>query len=83
MDVLDRYEGCSRESAKPYRYVRSKCRIGLEDRRRVTAWIYVWNLPTDGMPKIETGRWLSKPDKAISSKRRPGAKVKTKAKEVA
>ena len=74
MDALDRYEGCSRESVKPYRYIRTQRCIRLEVGRRVTAWIYVWNMPTDRMPKIDSGRWLSKPDKGTASNQRSAVK---------
>ena len=58
--LLDRYEGCAQDSPKPHAYSRSKVRIRLDDGRKVTAWVYVWNQPTAGLKPIPDGRWISR-----------------------
>lgn len=55
--ALDRYEGCAPLSPLPHPYARRRIRVAGEGARRVTAWVYEWVKATDGLPRIEDGRW--------------------------
>lgn len=55
--ALDDYEGCGPLSPRPAPYRRTRIRPRLADGRRVTAWMYVWSLPTDTLTPVSDGRW--------------------------
>jgi gamma-glutamylcyclotransferase (GGCT)/AIG2-like uncharacterized protein YtfP len=57
LDVLDRYEGCTRDHPTPHAYARRRVWVTTDDGRGVVAWVYLWNRPLGAMPRIEGGRW--------------------------
>lgn len=55
--VLDRYEGCANDPP-PTEFRREKAMITLEKGVRVAAWIYLYNWPTFGLPRILSGDYV-------------------------
>ena len=55
--ILDRYEGCADEPP-PTEFRREKARITLQDGMRIEAWIYLYNWPTAGLPRIPSGDYV-------------------------
>jgi len=65
IQALDEYEGCAPHSPAPHPYARRRVRVRMPDGRRVTAWMYQWVKPVDGLIPIADGRWrgpLRKPE---------------------
>ena len=56
---LDFYEECSDKSPWPHEFKRIKATVTLDSGKRVTAWIYEFNLPTDSYSRIESGDYMS------------------------
>jgi gamma-glutamylcyclotransferase (GGCT)/AIG2-like uncharacterized protein YtfP len=56
--VLDDYEACAPSSPQPHEYVRRPCQVMLADDTRAEAWVYLYNRPVDGLPRILSGRFL-------------------------
>lgn len=56
--ALDQYEACGPGFAAPTEYLRLKQQITLENDEIVTAWVYVYNHPTDGLEHIMSGDFL-------------------------
>lgn len=56
--VLDDYEACAPSSPQPHEYARRLCRVTLADDAHADAWIYLYNHPVDGLPRIRSGRFL-------------------------
>lgn len=52
LPLLDRYEECSPEFSEPNEYSRQKQSVLLRDGRTVTAWVYIYNHPTEGLEPI-------------------------------
>jgi len=55
--VLDRYEGCA-DDPPPTEFRREKATITLENGDQVEAWIYLYNWPTFGLPRIRSGDYV-------------------------
>ena len=55
---LDQYEECGRAFPEPTEYVRRMERVRLHDGRIITAWVYVYNRPTNNLYLIESGDFL-------------------------
>lgn len=60
LEELDRYEGC-RPDPPGGEYVRSLAPVTLANGRALDAWIYLYNRPTDGLARIESGDFLRAP----------------------
>lgn len=52
LPLLDQYEECGPEFSEPNEYSRQKQSVLLKDGRLVTAWVYVYNHPTEGLDLI-------------------------------
>ena len=59
LSLLDDYEGCSNDPAKPGEYRREKRRVFPRDGGAVTAWVYLLNRPADGLPVVPGGDYLA------------------------
>ncbi len=55
---LDAYEGCDPGSPQPTEYVRRRQTVHLEGGEIIEAWVYLYNLPTLGLPRIASGDFL-------------------------
>jgi gamma-glutamylcyclotransferase (GGCT)/AIG2-like uncharacterized protein YtfP len=55
---LDDYEGCGPSAPQPTLYIRVTRPITLPD-RTVDAWVYLYNRPVSGLPRILSGRFLA------------------------
>lgn len=55
--VLDLYEGCAPACPLPHPYARRRIRVRTPNGQRVTAWMYAWVKPVDGLRHIADGRW--------------------------
>jgi gamma-glutamylcyclotransferase (GGCT)/AIG2-like uncharacterized protein YtfP len=55
---LDDYEGCGLNVPQPAEYVRVQRPVKRADGTVVTAWIYLYNHPVEGLPLIPSGRFL-------------------------
>jgi predicted DCC family thiol-disulfide oxidoreductase YuxK/gamma-glutamylcyclotransferase (GGCT)/AIG2-like uncharacterized protein YtfP len=56
---LDRYEGCGPEFPAPTEYVRQQHEVTLTSGQSLMAWIYIYNCPTDQLPRILSGDFLN------------------------
>lgn len=59
LETLDEYEGTKTEGGRPPYYRRERRRVTLEDGRKIEAWIYLFNRPTDRLERIESGDFLA------------------------
>ncbi|MFA6247900.1 MAG: gamma-glutamylcyclotransferase family protein [Mucilaginibacter sp.] len=66
--VIDDYEGYGPEQDLPNLYIRSVAPIET-DSGAVDAWIYLYNLPTNGLPQIASGNYAE----YIKQKKSPGS----------
>lgn len=65
--VIDDYEGYGTEQDQPNLYIRSVALVETNS-GAVDAWIYVYNLPTNGLPQITSGNYAE----YITQKKSPG-----------
>lgn len=56
---LDEYEECGPGFAAPTEYARVRQKVALDDGRELEAWVYVYSRPTEGLPEITSGDFLS------------------------
>jgi len=61
LPFLDRYEGCSREDAKPHVYQRTRACAVLENGQAVDVWLYCLNRIMNGLAPISGGRYRPGP----------------------
>lgn len=57
---LDAYEKCGPGFPQPAEYVRRRAEVTLDNGKAVSAWLYVYNRPTEGLVLIEDGDFLGK-----------------------
>ncbi|HAW91389.1 MULTISPECIES: gamma-glutamylcyclotransferase family protein [unclassified Arsukibacterium] len=55
---LDQYEECGSGFASPTEYLRLKQQVTLENSEKISAWVYCYNHPTDGLQQIMSGDFL-------------------------
>ncbi len=55
---LDAYEQCGPGFATPTEYLRHKQQITLNSGKIVTAWVYIYNHPTQGLKQILSGDFV-------------------------
>jgi gamma-glutamylcyclotransferase (GGCT)/AIG2-like uncharacterized protein YtfP len=58
LKVLDRYEGLDEKEPRSGEFRRSRAVVDLGAGKTVKAWIYVFNRPTAGLPRIRSGDYL-------------------------
>ncbi|TNJ42974.1 gamma-glutamylcyclotransferase [Tamlana fucoidanivorans] len=56
-NVLDDYEGINEQSDVPDLYKRILVEAWLFDKRKLKAWVYIYNRPTKGLPVISSGKY--------------------------
>jgi len=57
LEALDRYEGCGPDDPEPRFFRREAWTVELTGGEVVQAWVYLWNRPVDGLPRISSGDW--------------------------
>jgi gamma-glutamylcyclotransferase (GGCT)/AIG2-like uncharacterized protein YtfP len=57
---LDDYEECGPTFSKPTEYVRCKHHVKLRSGDVISAWVYIFDKPTDGLRLIESGDFIRK-----------------------
>lgn len=60
LSCLDDYEECSPKFTKPTAYVRRKENVQTKSGEVVTAWVYIYDRPTEGLQLIQSGDFLEK-----------------------
>jgi gamma-glutamylcyclotransferase (GGCT)/AIG2-like uncharacterized protein YtfP len=58
LPLLDRYEGCTDRYDPAAEYRRERQVVVREDGTAVPAWIYLYNRPTAGLRRIDSGDYL-------------------------
>lgn len=58
LSILDRYEGCGPQAARPHEYRREIVPVELIDGQLLLAWTYIYNRPTSGLQTIAGGDYL-------------------------
>jgi gamma-glutamylcyclotransferase (GGCT)/AIG2-like uncharacterized protein YtfP len=59
LSVLDIYEECAAHLPQPHEYIRRELPISLPDGQTVSAWVYLYNRPVDGLTRIHGGDYLN------------------------
>ncbi len=57
---LDMYEACGEGFAEPTEYLRRIVPVIQEDDTAIEAWVYVYNWPVTGLPRIASGRFMKR-----------------------
>lgn len=58
LPALDDYEGCGPGYPEPAEYIRRKEQVRLKGGETFEAWIYLYNLPGERLPRIESGDFM-------------------------
>ncbi|EGW21281.1 gamma-glutamylcyclotransferase family protein [Methylobacter tundripaludum] len=61
LPLLDQYEEFGPEFPEPNEYIRQKQSVSLKSGRFVTAWVYVYNHPTEGLELVESANFIQQP----------------------
>jgi gamma-glutamylcyclotransferase (GGCT)/AIG2-like uncharacterized protein YtfP len=71
LKILDRYEGWDEEKPRSAEFRRSRVAVDLGDRKKIQAWIYLYNRPTTGLPRIRSGDYFKRTRVSGSASRPP------------
>ncbi|MFZ2406958.1 MAG: gamma-glutamylcyclotransferase family protein [Methylobacter sp.] len=58
LPLLDRYEEFGPDFPEPNEYIRRKQTVLFKNGRTVTAWVYVYNRPTEGLELIKSANFI-------------------------
>ncbi len=58
LQALDEFEGYSQDKPDTSLYLRSETSVSLNGETQVRAWVYFYNAPLGGAPRIESGDYL-------------------------
>ncbi|TAN64623.1 MAG: gamma-glutamylcyclotransferase [Methylobacter sp.] len=61
LPLLDQYEEFGPEFPDPNEFIRKKQSVLLKNGRTVTAWVYIYNHPTEGLELIESANFIQQP----------------------
>lgn len=61
LPLLDQYEEFGPEFPEPNEYSRKKQPVLLKNGCTITAWVYVYNHPTEGLESIESANFIQQP----------------------
>lgn len=67
LELIDDYEGYAPERDEPYLYIRVMVPVETSE-GIINAWVYVYNLPVDGLQLIDSGNYME----YIAQKKSPG-----------
>lgn len=56
--ILDAYEESSTANPEPHEYIRNRILIHTEANESLSAWVYSYNYPCDGLEEIISGDYL-------------------------
>jgi gamma-glutamylcyclotransferase (GGCT)/AIG2-like uncharacterized protein YtfP len=59
--LLDQYEEFGPEFPEPNEYIRLKQTVALKNGRTITAWVYIYSHPTEGLELIESANFIQQP----------------------
>lgn len=62
--MLDEYEDCGVNFPEPHEYKRQITQVETEDKNRIQAWVYYYNLPVDNLIFIASGDYVQFRNKA-------------------
>lgn len=68
LHALDAYEGVGPDEEQPNLYLRMNCPV-VTNNGESDAWVYVYNLPIEGLPEIPLGNYLE----YVGQKKSPGS----------
>jgi len=57
---LDQYEECGPRFPEPAEYIREEQEVRLKNGKRLTAWVYIYNRPVEGLEWIASGDFVKK-----------------------
>ena len=55
--IMDQYEGFGPEESQPNEFIRKKVAVE-SDIGPLTCWVYLYNWPTEHLPKIKSGNYI-------------------------
>ncbi len=58
LSKLDNYEECGCHSLQPTLFKREKTNVQLGNGRQISAWVYIYNHPTENLQWIPSGDYL-------------------------
>ncbi|MFI3155973.1 MAG: gamma-glutamylcyclotransferase family protein [Methylococcaceae bacterium] len=61
LPLLDQYEEFGPEFPEPNEYIRRKQAVLLNNSHSVSAWVYVYNRPTEGLEPITSASFIQQP----------------------
>lgn len=67
LSALDRYEGFDPDDASGSEYRRARRKVKLDSGKQVQAWVYLYNQPTEGQPRIRSGNYRERSKTAHGS----------------
>jgi gamma-glutamylcyclotransferase (GGCT)/AIG2-like uncharacterized protein YtfP len=62
---LDDYEECGPKFSKPTEYVRRKENVKTKSGEVITAWVYIYDRPTEGLQLIQSGDFFERSESLI------------------
>jgi gamma-glutamylcyclotransferase (GGCT)/AIG2-like uncharacterized protein YtfP len=58
LSFLDQYEEFGQEFPQPNEYIRQKQAVMLKNQNPISAWVYVYNRPTENLPLIKPANFV-------------------------
>jgi gamma-glutamylcyclotransferase (GGCT)/AIG2-like uncharacterized protein YtfP len=68
LKILDRYEGWNEKKPGSSEFRRSRVAVDMGSGKKVSAWIYLYNRSTTGLPRILSGDYLKRPREAAAAR---------------
>jgi gamma-glutamylcyclotransferase (GGCT)/AIG2-like uncharacterized protein YtfP len=68
LKILDRYEGWNEKKPGASEFRRSRVAVDMGGGKKVSAWIYLYNRSTTGLPRILSGDYLKRPREAAAAR---------------
>ncbi len=57
-EILDEYEGCTKNHAQPHQYKKQKVTVKANVAFEYQAWTYVYNWPVQGLTEVPNGNFI-------------------------
>jgi gamma-glutamylcyclotransferase (GGCT)/AIG2-like uncharacterized protein YtfP len=68
LKILDRYEGWNEKKPGSSEFRRSRVAVDMGAGKKISAWIYLYNRSTTGLPRILSGDYLKRPRESAASR---------------